>query len=102
MEQWVNIESDESVVEASVNDAMDVLETVQVVQNPPEMQSSDEDEGAKSTIERRTIPYAVEIAELFGELERFATECCSITTGARGGYESSGRHYLHVGGRAHV
>ena len=54
---------------------MDVLGTVQVVQNPPEMQSSDEDESAKGTIERRIIPYAVEIAELFGELELLATEC---------------------------
>ena len=39
------------------------------------MQSSDEDENSKGTIERRTIPYAVEIAELFGELELLATEC---------------------------
>ena len=57
---------------------MDVLGTVPVVQNPPEMQSSDEDESAKGTIERRTIPYAVEIAELFGELELLATECPSF------------------------
>ena len=54
---------------------MDVLGTVQVVQNPPEIQSSDEDGSAKGTIERRTIPYAVEIAELFGELELLETEC---------------------------
>ncbi|CDF35898.1 unnamed protein product [Chondrus crispus] len=59
----------QGVVEASVNDAMDVLETVHVVQNPPEMQSSDKDESAEDTIERRTIPYVVEIAELFGEQE---------------------------------
>ncbi|CDF41118.1 unnamed protein product [Chondrus crispus] len=54
---------------------MDVLETVQVVQNPPEMQSSDEGESAEDAMERRTIPCVVEIAELFGELELLATEC---------------------------
>ena len=37
VQQWVNIESERDVVGAAVNDAMDVLGTVQVVQNPPEM-----------------------------------------------------------------
>ncbi|CDF33210.1 unnamed protein product [Chondrus crispus] len=54
---------------------MDVLETIQVVQNPPEMHSSDEDESAENAIVKKTIPHVVEIAKLFGELEHLATEC---------------------------
>ena len=74
VEQWVNIESDEDMVEASVNDASDFLNTTQLVRNPPETQSSDEDESAGDTIGRSVIPSALEIAELFGDLELLASE----------------------------
>ena len=39
------------------------------------------------------LPFA---SEVFGEGQ------CSITTGARGGYESGGWHGVHMSGRAHV
>ncbi|CDF36124.1 unnamed protein product [Chondrus crispus] len=51
------------------------LDAVRAVRNPPETQSSDEDESAGDTIGRSAIPSVLEIAELFGDLELLASEC---------------------------
>ena len=75
VKQWGNIESDESVVDAFVNDTMDVFESVRGVRNTTTTQSSDEDGRAEDARERRTISSVVEMAELFGGLEDLATEC---------------------------